>query len=75
MSYYKKCRDCKYLDVQEKKSIGCLCRNSGKKFRTDVAMWKYPTAKACKLFEEKEDQEPTAEWKRQMMRTFLGERE
>ena len=44
-----KCKDCKWLS-EKKCSIGRLCVNPEKKFRTRTAMWKPPTARACKCF-------------------------
>lgn len=51
---YNRCRDCKYLTGIES-TIGVECMNENKQFRTKTARFKYPCAKACKLFERKED--------------------
>ena len=50
---YKKCRECRWLDQDTKTSIGCLCCNPQKNFRYSTSKWKYPSARACKLFEER----------------------
>lgn len=50
-----KCRHCRWLDLNQKIVIGCLCTNPKKQFKTETAQWKYPSARACKLFEERKD--------------------
>ena len=47
-----KCKDCRYLSL-EKCTIGRMCLNPSKRFRTKTACWKYPTTPACKLFERR----------------------
>lgn len=55
-----KCRDCAYLsDIRCK--IGQKCQNPEKAWRTDLAMWKYPTTPACKAFQPKEKMEEVTE--------------
>lgn len=44
-----KCKDCIYLS-SEKSTIGRLCINPSKKFRTKTSCWKHTTNPACKLF-------------------------
>ena len=51
---YDKCKDCKWLS-ENTKSIGRECVNPNRKWRTDVARWHAPSAKACKAFERKEE--------------------
>ena len=54
-SGYERCRDCKWLS-DEKHSIGFRCVAPGKVWKSTTAMFKYPSAKACKgFFEPKED--------------------
>ena len=52
LSTYKCCRDCKWLST-ERCTVGRLCVNPRKEFRTGMACWKNPANKACKLFEDK----------------------
>ena len=54
---YRKCRECKWLDMEQKVVIGQLCNNPDKRFRTNTAIWKYPSTKACKMFEERSEME------------------
>lgn len=50
-----KCKDCVWMsDIKCK--IGQRCVNPDKEWRTDLAMWKYPTTPACKAFTPKEEQ-------------------
>lgn len=49
-----KCKDCKYF-IGEQRSIGRECRNEAKTWRTEYAMFKDPSTKACKMFEPAED--------------------
>lgn len=61
-----KCNQCKYLS-DEKCTIGRKCIHPTKLFHTSTACWKYPSCKACKLFEEKDgrmttDYKAFAEW-------------
>ena len=48
---YNKCGECKYL-TGERSSIGIVCENPDKYWRTKTAMYKYRHTPACKLFEE-----------------------
>lgn len=47
-----KCNQCKYLS-DEKCTIGRKCLHPTKVFHTSTAHWKYPSCKACKLFEKR----------------------
>lgn len=62
----KKCKDCKYLDLTQKTSVGCVCTNRNRIMRfhaigngcRPLNHLKYPTAKACKSgFEPREEEE------------------
>lgn len=55
MADYRKCKECKWLDLNKKCSVGYLCTNPEKRFLTNISMWKAPTTKVCKLFAERED--------------------
>ena len=44
-----KCKDCIYLS-SEKNTVGRLCINPSKIFRTKTSCWKHTTTPACKLF-------------------------
>lgn len=55
MADYRKCKECKWLDLNKKCSVGYLCRNPYKHFRTKTAMWKSSCTKACLSFTERED--------------------
>ena len=49
-----KCKDCVWLsDIKSK--VGQRCQNPDKEWRTNLAMWKYPTTPACKAFKPKEE--------------------
>ena len=48
------CRDCKYLSKERVSYIGNECINPNKRFRGSTAKWKYPSAKACLMFEGKD---------------------
>ena len=50
-----KCRDCVFLSEIRCK-IGQKCINPDKIWRTNLAMWKYPTTPACKAFKPKEQE-------------------
>ncbi len=52
MADYRKCNECKHLS-DERSSIGRKCVCPGKEFKTRTAMWKQPTGRSCKKFEEK----------------------
>lgn len=48
-----KCRDCKWLDMTERKTIGCKCV-CPRLTHEGTAAWKYPSTPACKKgFERK----------------------
>lgn len=53
----KKCRDCVWLDMSEKCTIGYECKNTIKYFRTWTAKYKYASSPCCKLFAEREVQD------------------
>lgn len=50
---YKVCEECVYLS-DEKCSIGRLCTNPQKVWRSSSAKWHSPSCKACKMFVEKD---------------------
>ncbi len=51
---YRKCNECKWL-IGDKKTVGIRCMNPCKqdKWKTRLSMYKQPTGRACKSFEEK----------------------
>ena len=53
-----KCKDCVYLDMTQKTSVGYLCRNANRKRNTStLGHIKPPTAPACKSgFRAKENE-------------------
>lgn len=51
---YDRCRDCKWMS-DEKHSIGFRCIAPGKPWKSTTAMFKYPSAKACKGFFERKE--------------------
>lgn len=44
-----KCKDCIFLDLEKKCSIGCYC-TAPKNWPHSVSAWKSPTAPACKTY-------------------------
>lgn len=52
---YLKCKDCIYLS-EEQRSIGYRCVHPDKNFKNDTASFKSRSAKACKKFILKENQ-------------------
>ena len=53
VAQYQRCRDCKYL-TGDKHTIGIECMHPTREFRTRTAHFKYPSAKACKLYERED---------------------
>ena len=51
---YDKCGECKWLDINVKHVIGCLCVQPERRYHA-TASYKYLTQKACKKFERKEE--------------------
>lgn len=51
----KACEDCKWLDLNDKTSVGYRCKNPDKVWHTRVAMLKGKGAKACKMFIQREE--------------------
>ena len=49
-----KCKDCKFLDLNEASTIGYACINPNRTFRTLTARYKYRYTPACRLFVQKE---------------------
>ena len=54
---YNKCGDCKYLDESQKKSVGYVCVNTNRVWRSSTAIYHQKCCKACKSFEPKGDSE------------------
>ena len=52
----KRCRDCIWLDMSEKHTIGYKCKNPNKQFRTETAQFKYPHMACCTLFAERSEE-------------------
>lgn len=50
-----RCKECKYLDLEDKKSIGYKCNRPGFHRTWESAAWKQKSAAACKAFERKEE--------------------
>lgn len=53
----KKCRECTWLDMSKKCTIGYECKNPFKDFRSWSAKYKYASTPCCKFFAEREDEE------------------
>ncbi len=53
----KKCKDCTWLDMNEKCSIGYVCKNPNKRFRTRTAHFKYGHTPCCSLFADRGNKE------------------
>lgn len=53
----RKCKDCIWLDMSEKCTIGYECKNPLKKFRTRTAKFKYAHTPCCSKFAERSDTE------------------
>lgn len=56
----KHCRDCRYLDMEQKSIIGCVCTNTNRKrpATKNLGYIKYPSTPACKTgFEPREGTE------------------
>lgn len=54
---YNKCGDCKWLSDDNKSSVGYLCENPIKEWRTSTACWHSRSCKACKEFEKEQNNE------------------
>ena len=50
----QKCGSCKWLNKEKKTSVGYVCENPNKKWRTCTAHLKPKTCKACKEYEKKD---------------------
>lgn len=53
----KKCKDCIWLDMSEKCTIGYECKNPLKIFRTRTAKYKYAHTPCCLKFSERSDKD------------------
>ena len=53
---YRKCGECKYLTGKHS-SIGIVCENPAKTWRSWTAQYKYRHTPSCKLFTEKDQGE------------------
>jgi hypothetical protein len=54
----KKCGQCRYLDLNDKHSVGYACRCPHKKFgNTTTAYLKYKSTPACKCFVQKDTEQ------------------
>ena len=53
--YKCKCGSCKWLDLEDKRSIGYPCTNPDKVWRTKMGMYKQKCEPACKMYEEAEE--------------------
>ncbi len=49
-----KCGSCKWLNKEKKTSVGYVCENPNKKWRTSIAHLKPKSCKACKEYEKKD---------------------
>ena len=48
------CKDCKYLDLNDKHSVGCRCHRPNHEWKRAVTSLKQPSGKACKAFESRD---------------------
>ena len=51
----KKCKECIYLDMSDKHTIGYVCKNPMKHFRTRTAKYKYASTPCCTRFTERKE--------------------